>query len=145
MHTLPSCLCHYWSLRNGKATSLRGSTVKGSSMSGVIPSGTQVAITSQTRGQSLHVSPLISMSISPKLYHFSTKLNHFCSVFKFCAALHVHVNVFKSKCERCSANQRFFKKITNGVRLGCVFSKKNDRTVSGNASASQLIRYLLGK
>ena len=69
-HTLPSCLCHYWSLRNGQATSLQGSTVKGSSSSGVILSGTQVAITSQTQGQSLHVSPLISMIISPKLLSF---------------------------------------------------------------------------
>ena len=109
MQLLPSCLCHYWSLRNGEATSLQGSTVKGSSRSVVIRSGTQVAITSQTQGQSLHVSPHISMIISPKLYHFSIKFNHICRVFKFCAALQVYYNVLKSKSERRSANQRFFK------------------------------------
>ena len=50
------------------------------------------------------------MIISPKLYHFSIKFNLICRLFKFCAALHVYYNVFKSKSERCSTNQRFFKK-----------------------------------
>ena len=122
MHTLPSCLCHYWSLRNGQATSLQGSTVKGSSRSGVILSRTEVAITSQTQGQSLHVSPHISMINSPKLDHFSIKFNHICRVFKFCAALHVYYNVFKSKSEVVQQISAFSKIERYSIRLR--FSKE---------------------
>ena len=93
MHTLPSCPCQYWSLRNGQAMSLRGLSVKGSPGSGVILSETQAAITSQTQVQSLDVSPLVSIIISPKLYHFQSSSIIFEECLSF-ALLHTFITMF---------------------------------------------------
>ena len=70
--------------------------MKRSSRSGVILSGTQVAITSQTQGQSLHVSHLISTIVYPKLYQFQSSSTIFVECLNF-ALLYTFITTILNK------------------------------------------------